>query len=95
MSVTWRGATLIQPQAFVYTDTTGLASVGLAASGVLAIIGTATGGTPNAATKYTDAATARNTFRSGDLLDAAEYAWGEGARTIYLTRVGTTSGTAL
>lgn len=94
MSVTWRGTTYIQPQAATYTDTTGLATLGLAASGVLAIIGTAEGGTPNAATKYTSPAEARNDFRGGNLLVAMEAAWAEGARTIYATRVGATSGTA-
>jgi len=95
MVVTWRNANLIQPQAYVYTDTTGLATVGLAASGILAIIGTAESGQPNVATLYTSAADARNDYRGGNLLDAAEYAWGEGARSLYLTRVGATSGTAL
>jgi len=94
MTVSWRNYNLIQPQAVVYTDTTGLSSVGLSASGILAMIGTAESGTPNIATSYTSAADARNDFRDGNLLTAAEYAWAQGARQIYLTRVGATSGTA-
>ena len=95
MTVTWRNYNLVQPQAVVYTDTTGLATVGLAASGILAIIGTAEGGVPNTATAYVSATDARNDFRGGNLLTAAENAWAEGARQLYLTRVGATSGTAL
>lgn len=85
----FKGINRIIPGAYGTVDTSGLVSAGLVAGGVLALIGKSTGGTPAQVTAYTDPVTAKNELRSGDLLDAALDAWGEGANTIYLTRVGT------
>ena len=77
------------PQVAVKTDVSGLTSVALAPGGVVAMLGSATGGESNQVTRFTDPLDAKSTFRSGDLLDAAEAAWQHGAQVIYLTRVGT------
>ena len=76
------------PQVAVKTDVSGLTSVALAPGGVVAMLGSATGGESNQVTRFTDPLDAKSTFRSGDLLDAAEAAWQHGAQVIYLTRVG-------
>jgi hypothetical protein len=76
------------PTVAVKTDTTGLTSTALSPGGIVAMIGTAEGGEPNAVTRFTDVNSAKSVLRGGDLFDAAEQAWQHGAQVIYLTRIG-------
>jgi len=89
MSPTFQGRAYKQPGAYSYTDPTSLVAIGLGTGGVCAIIGPATGGESDEVTLFTDPVTAQDTYRGGALIDAANYAWAQGANQIYLTRAGT------
>ena len=89
MSPTFQGRSYKQPGSYSYTDPTALVAVGLGTGGVCAIIGPAEGGVANTVALYTDPVSAQDAFRGGALIDAANYAWAQGANQIYLTRAGT------
>jgi len=86
--VTFQGRSYKQPGSYSYTDPTALVGVGLGTGGVVAIIGTATGGRPGQVTLFSDPVSAKNAYRGGNLINAANYAWAAGANLIYLTRPG-------
>lgn len=90
--VVWQGRNYYRPAVDSITDISGMTTVGLTASGIIMMLGTAEGGVPWQVTRFTDPVTARRTFKNGDLLDAMEAAWSEGARIIYATRIGNTTG---
>jgi len=89
MSPTFDGKFYRVPQVAVKTDISGLTSTALAPGGIVAMIGSAEGGAPNLVTRFTDPVEATNTFRGGNLLEAAQVAWQHGAQVIYMTRIGT------
>jgi hypothetical protein len=76
------------PSVAIKTDVTSLTSFGLAPGGIVAMIGTASGGQPNLVTRFTDPSSASAYFREGDLVDASTLAWQAGAQVIYMTRIG-------
>lgn len=86
--VTFMGRRYVQPGAYSYTDPTALVGVGLGTGGIVALIGTATGGQPGQVTLFSDPVSAKNVYRGGNLINAANYAWAAGAQYIYLTRPG-------
>ena len=90
--VVWQGRSYYRPTADSVTDITGMTTVGLTAAGIIMMLGTATGGTPFGVQKFNDSVSARRYFKSGALIDAMDAAWAEGARTIYATRIGNTTG---
>lgn len=87
------GQNIIRPQIRVKVDATGMTPIVLGAANTLMIFGTATGGVPNQIYTLSNAALAAQIFRSGDLLTAAQRAWGAspvsaGATVIKMIRVG-------
>jgi hypothetical protein len=76
------------PTVAISTNTTQLTSFGLAPGGVVAMLGSATGGIPNTVQRFTDPESAQTAFRGGDLVTAAQLAWQHGAQVIYMTRIG-------
>lgn len=61
------------PGAYSEVDTSGLRQVGIAATGVVAVVGEAEGGQPQKVYSFTNPAKVAKTFRSGDLLEAARF----------------------
>ena len=76
------------PTVAVKTDVSSFVNFGLAPGGIVAMMGSAQGGTPNEVVRFTDPNEAAQYFRSGDLVTAAQQAWQHGAQVIYLTRIG-------
>ncbi len=80
--ITYAGRTTSVPGVYVTTDASGLASTSLTATGVVALIGTAEGGTPYTALSgrsdirsYTSATALSKAYPAGDLLEAANIAF--------------------
>lgn len=94
-SINFNGKEFYQPQAYAITDTSDLVGVGVAAGGIIGLIGTAEGGEPNVVTRYTSPATVQNTLKGGNLLHAMVNAYNEGAQVIYAMRIGNASHSAL
>lgn len=88
MSPTFNNKFFRTPAVSVKTNVSNFVNFGLAPGGIVAILGTATGGEPNTVQKFTDPTAAAAFFKSGDLITAANNAWEHGAQTIYMTRIG-------
>lgn len=73
--VTFNGITRFQPGGITKIDATALAPIGLTASGIVALIGEADGGTPGEVITIDDPVLAKATFRSGPLADAIRVAF--------------------
>jgi len=88
MSPTFNGKFFRTPAVSVKTNVSSFVNFGLAPGGIVAILGTSTGGVPNTVQRFTDPTTAAAYFKSGNLITAANNAWEHGAQTIYMTRIG-------
>jgi hypothetical protein len=89
--VTSYGYNNTRPRTQVILDASSLGSANAASEKPLVLIGSANGGQPGVAIELTNFAQARDTFRSGELLDAIEMAWNpsptvNGAGKIYAIR---------
>lgn len=69
--VLFNGAVLTRPGAYTKIDASQFNNVALQGLGVVGIIGDADGGTPRVVNVFSDAASVRTTYRSGDLVEAA------------------------
>ncbi|AHL19314.1 tail sheath protein [Listeria phage LP-083-2] len=70
-----------RPHTEISVDTSGIGGSSSGSEKILCLVGSATGGKPNAVYKVRNYSQAKSVFRSGELLDAIERAWnpGEGA----------------
>lgn len=84
----FNGINRILPGAYTRTDASGLISTTLAPGGITAIVGTAGGGEPGKVYRFNDSGTAKSTLKNGDLLDALNGAWQNGAKVQYAVRIG-------
>lgn len=73
--VTSYGYNNTRPRTQVFLDASSLGSANVLSEKPLVLIGSANGGQPGVALEFTNFAQARDTFRSGELLDAIEMAW--------------------
>ena len=85
----FQGINRIQPGYYSFIDTSGLVNVGILSGGTLAILGPAQGGVPMVVQPFTSPDNARQVFRGGDLLNAIDYAFDEGASLVLALRTGT------
>ena len=69
-TIYFNGRTTATPGAYSQVDASGLAKIGLGASGIVACIGEAEGGEPSSVIGVTNPGRIYDTFRSGDLLEA-------------------------
>ncbi|XWX31061.1 tail sheath [Staphylococcus phage PG-2021_19] len=67
---------ITRPHTSIEVDTSGIGGSAGSSEKVLCLIGQAEGGTPNEVVKLRNYAQAKRYFRSGELLDAIELAWG-------------------
>lgn len=67
---------ITRPHASIEVDTSGIVGSAGSSEKKLMLIGSAEGGTPNEAVELRNFAQAKRYFRSGELLDAIELAWG-------------------
>lgn len=67
---------ITRPHASIEVDTSGIGGSAGSSEKVLCLIGQAEGGKPNEVVKLRNYAQAKRYFRSGELLDAIELAWG-------------------
>lgn len=73
--ISFDGRTTSTPGSYTTVDASGLASVGLGATGIVALIGEAVGGEPLKALRISNPGKVPRTFRSGDLLEAGTFAF--------------------
>jgi hypothetical protein len=88
-TIYFNGRVITRPGAYSEVDASGLESVGLGASGIVALVGTAVGGKPYSAVDQSDTKgnlqttsspqKARGYYQSGDLKEAAQFAFAPGA----------------
>ena len=88
MSPLFNGRNIKIPGAYAKTDASNLISTTLAPGGIIGMVGTAEGGEANKVYHFTDSVSAKEVFRGGNLYDAMETAWLQGAQDIYATRIG-------
>ncbi|MDU0946534.1 MAG: hypothetical protein E7A65_09075, partial [Anaerococcus vaginalis] len=67
---------ITRPHATIEVDSSGIGGSASASEKTLMLIGKAEGGEPNQVYKLRNYSQAKRTFRSGELLDAIELAWG-------------------
>lgn len=69
--VLFNGAVLTRPGAYTKVDASQFANVALLGIGIVGLIGDADGGQPRVTKVFSDAASVKSTYRSGDLVEAA------------------------
>lgn len=70
--VLFNGAVLTRPGAYTKVDASQFNNVALTGLGIVGLIGDADGGQPRVTQVFTDAASVKSTYRSGDLVEAAQ-----------------------
>lgn len=86
-SAYFNGQTITEPGVYSTSNIAALNPLTLGALNKIALVGISLGGKPNTDLKFTDPSVAKAVLKGGDLLNAANGAWKQGATEIHCIRV--------